>query len=77
MPKYAVIVDNTVANLILADSAADAKAISGLECLESEAASIGWIFNPETGVLSEPLTNVEDEAPLDPQKVWEENTLIQ
>lgn len=48
MPKYAVIQDNSISNVILADSQQDAELLTGSECREINEAfpyGIGWKFD--------------------------------
>jgi hypothetical protein len=65
MPNFAVIENNVVINVILADTLEDAEQATGFTCIEYTDASpigIGWIFNgerfdnPATIVIQSPAT---------------------
>ena len=51
MATYAVILDNTVTNVIVADTQADAELATGATCVEytdSNPAGIGWTWDGTT-----------------------------
>lgn len=56
MPNYAVIVDNLVSNIIVADSKEIAEQVTGQLCIEyadEKPAYVGAKYNPETGEIEQ------------------------
>ncbi len=55
MAKYAVLVNNVVTDLIVASSREiEASSFDAVEVTEENLLQIGWIRDPETGVIAEP-----------------------
>lgn len=85
--KIAVLAGKSVVDVILADSAEVAEALTGRICVESENASIGFIYDEELGVVLPPkpfeswLLNEEQTdwiAPVEKPEgdfVWDEEAL--
>jgi len=66
--RIAVLVDNSVVNVILAKSAEVAEEVTGRTCVESDNANIGYVFDEELGLV----------VPVKPYESWslnEEQTL--
>jgi hypothetical protein len=61
--KIAVLSDNVVINVIIAQSAEEASALTGRTCVESQNAAVGYIFDEEKGIV----------IPLQPFESWELN----
>ena len=58
MAYYAVIQDNKVNNIIVADSKEIAETVTGFLCIEytdENPAGIGWTYDPETGRFVPPV----------------------
>jgi hypothetical protein len=64
MAQFAVISFDKVINSIVADSKETAEEITGLTCVVSSEAGIGWAYDDETGEFTEPVTE-ETEAPVE------------
>jgi hypothetical protein len=63
MANYAVIQDNIVTNVIVADSKEIAEEVAGFLCIEyteENPTGIGWAFNPELNVFVNPNAVVEE-----------------
>ena len=63
MTTFAVLQNNTVTNIIIAESKQIAEEVSRSECIESEVAGIGWVYDDKTGSFSNPAiaeTNPEN-----------------
>lgn len=65
MSKYFATINsqNIVENTILADSKEDAELVSGLTCVEfslESPAGIHWIYDPATGIFTDPFAPVLD-----------------
>ena len=66
MPNFAVLSGNIVTNLIVANSLSDAELILGagscVEYPENIGVKIGFDYNPETNIFSEPIQEVVEEV---------------
>jgi phosphoenolpyruvate synthase/pyruvate phosphate dikinase len=60
MPKFAVIKDNLVVNVIIADTQEIAEAITNEFCINSETAGVGFTYDPEIGNFLELLVEAEE-----------------
>jgi len=58
--KFAVIKNNIVTNVILADSIDIAELVTGATCISSDVAIIGAVYDQETGSFITPDPVVED-----------------
>lgn len=76
MPRFVVIENNTVVNVIIAESNEDAVQLTGLTCIQSDNAGVAWVYDKETRALSEPaeIVAVEEEISLEPEVFIEEPT---
>jgi hypothetical protein len=57
MANFAVLIDDVVSNIIVADSKEIAEEVTTRTCIEytdENPAGIGWTYNPETGTFSPP-----------------------
>ena len=57
MANFAVLIDNVVSNIIVADSKEIAEEVTTRTCIEytdENPAGIGWTYDPETGKFSSP-----------------------
>lgn len=56
MPKYAILNNNIVENLIICDTLEEAQVIGNAVQCESkrQPVVIGWIYNPETNTFTDP-----------------------
>lgn len=69
MYKFAVIEYGVVQNVIIAESAEIAEAVTGKTCVEPLDAGIGWVYNAETGEFTAPssLEIVDESVPTEPE----------
>lgn len=56
MNRFLVIDGDMVVNSIVAESLEIAEQVTGATCVASEEASIGWIYDFETGNFTSPIT---------------------
>jgi len=63
MPTYAVIRNSLVVDAILCDSLEHAEELTGSTCIETNEASVGFMYDEETGIFT-PVSN-------DPTKQWD------
>lgn len=54
MATFAVLVNNKVTNVIVAESKEDAETATDSICVETDTAGIGWNFDPETNTFINP-----------------------
>lgn len=52
--RYAIVRNNLVENMIVWDGVTPYTPPDGTILVQSEAADIGWIYDPSTGVMSSP-----------------------
>jgi hypothetical protein len=58
MANFAVISGNTVSNIIIADTQADAELVTNSTCVEytdENPAGIGWTYDATTGAFTAPI----------------------
>jgi hypothetical protein len=67
MPRFVVIENNVVVNVIIAESNEDAVDLTGLTCIESDVAGISWTLDSATGTLSEPIELEVEENQVSPE----------
>ena len=61
MAKFALLINNMIDNIIVADSLEEATILGNVvESTEENTAYIGWIYNPETGTFYDPNPVVDD-----------------
>lgn len=58
--NFAVIKNNIVTNVIIADSLEIAELVTGATCVKSDVAAIGAAYDEETGLFITPDPIVED-----------------
>lgn len=59
MPRYAIIENKLVVNVILAESQSDAEMLSELTAIESDSAVIGQVYDESTSEFIFPVTEEE------------------
>jgi len=62
MSTFAVINSGQVVNIIVANSKEVAEEVTGMICVSSNSAGVGYTYDAETGIFSAPQAEVAEEV---------------
>lgn len=65
MPNFAVISNDTVIDIIIANSAEEAELLTGFPCIMSDIPGAGWTYDKDTKSFMEPESNLTIAFPLE------------